>query len=102
MFINIPIELQENIYQRLDAKDRIKMRLALPKNSSLYNRDRDKGLVVASNYIKKNRTKILEKKKYIKPQLLDYLKKHKADVMVKQYCADLILTTISHQQNWIY
>ena len=86
MFINLPIELQENIYQRLDAGDRTKMMLALPKQSTLYNKDREKGLAVASKFFNRNRRKIFDKTKFIKPYLLNYLTKYKNDFMIKQFC----------------
>lgn len=93
MILNLPQELHENIYQRLNARDRVKMHLALPKAAKLYNKERDKGLALVSNFIKKNKIKILENKSNIKPNILQYLMKYKNDIKVQKHCRKLGICT---------
>lgn len=85
MFTDLPRDIQENIFQRLKPEDRIKMKLALPKTSNLYNKNKDKKLAVVSNYFKKNRTNILNKKEYISPLIIEFMNKYKTDHLVQKY-----------------
>ena len=86
MFLELPYDLQENIYQRLDAKNRTKMRLALPKRTKLYNGTREKKLAVASNYIREHRNDLAAKRKSMSLAIVEFLKAHGSEAYVKQYC----------------
>lgn len=86
MFLELPYDLQENIYHRLDAKNRIKMRIALPKATKLYNSLREKKLAVTSNYIRKHRNELIAKRKSMSPSIIEFLKSHESEPYIKQYC----------------
>jgi hypothetical protein len=89
MFLDLPLDLQENIFQRLDAKNRTRMALALPKTSKLYNAKRERRLAIASRYIEKNRGKLRAKEAFMKPVMVEFLKSNMMnDLYVKQYCEE--------------
>ena len=92
MFLDLPIDLQENIFQRLDAKDRVKMKLALPKKNKIYKADREIKLAITSSFIKKNRSRLLQKQSTLKPCIIEFLKSNIDDITVKQYCDEFGIT----------
>lgn len=92
MFLDLPIDLQENIFQRLDAKDRVKMKLALPKKNKIYKADREIKLAITSSFIKKNRSRLLQKQSTLKPCIIEFLKSNINDITVKQYCDEFGIT----------
>lgn len=85
MINDIPPEIIENIYKRLDGKSRFKFRMAMPISSlnTLQNRSREKNVAMAERCIKKHGKKNLPYK------LKQYLKSVSRDKIRDSFVLDL-------------
>jgi hypothetical protein len=88
MFLDLPYDLQEYIYQKLGPKQRLKMRLVLPKDTKLWNAERDRKLLMLKKYIKKRKSDIQTKQKCLNQKVISYINKYKSDSYVKRYYVD--------------
>lgn len=68
------------------------MKLALPKKSTLYDSKREPKLAIASRYIDKNKKRLHDKKVYLKPGMVEFLKSNINDLYIKQYCDEFGIT----------
>ena len=82
---NLPLDIQENIYKRLPPKDRVKLKLVLPKTSArIYKPKIERKLAVVNNYINKNKVHIKDKTKLIPLNIMSFIKDNQNDNFIKK------------------
>lgn len=97
---NLPLDIQENIYKRLDPNDRVKLRLVLPKTSNkIYKPKIERKLAVVNNYINKNKTHIKEKTKLIPLKILSFIKDNQDDYFIKKLGNDIDIYNENKDEN---
>jgi hypothetical protein len=82
MFLDLPIELQEKIYDNLEITDRVNLNIALPRNSKIIkttktNKEKDKRIGLLNYYFKK-KNKIIPRSK-----IYDFVLNNKDDPTCK-------------------
>jgi len=81
---NLPIDIHEIIYKKLPPKDRIKMRLVLPKTSSkIWNPKIERKLAVVNNYINKNKHHLKERTKLIPINIINFINENQNDSYIR-------------------
>lgn len=91
MFLNLPVEIQNTVYDNLDIKHRAKLNMALPRTHTIThtlktNPDKDKKLRYLSYMI--------EKKKYthsnqLSRKCMEFISENQDDPTIKNICKDL-------------
>ena len=93
---NLPLDIQENIYKRLPPKDRVKLKLVLPKTSArIYKPKIERKLAVVNNYINKNKVHIKDKTKLIPLNIMSFIKDNQNDNFIKKLGNFLMFTVES-------
>ena len=84
MFLDLPCDLQNKIYQCLKPKHRVVMKLVTPKNKSLWKNDRDRKLIVLQSFVKKHAEKLKRKELCFPHKMVEFMNDYKHDEYVKQ------------------
>lgn len=91
MLTTLPIELQENIFQYLEPKDRMRFRTCCKQVSKIGDKQKDKQYFMICKYIDKYKSDFKANKKKISLKLLNYLKDNKKDIFITKTCNEINL-----------
>jgi hypothetical protein len=98
MFLNLPSDIQENIYDRLHIKDRVKLNIALPRKDRITrtiktNQKKDKELGMAYYFFKKRKDKV-----NVMSSIYRFVKKNIDDPTCGDILKDLHQKTVENKQ----